>query len=284
MKFAADFRRSAREALYGKWGLAVLAGFIASLLGATSSRSANFSFNLGGIDTGISLDNLKDAITSDLQIGSNGFALIFGLLSIILIVSLVIGIVMFVISSVVGVGYSKFNLELVDKKSPSISNLFSYFPHWQTVALTEFLKGIYVFLWSLPFIITGIIALVALTYLIKDIYIFLWPLLFIPGIIASYSYMMTPYILADNPELSASEAIKISKQMMRGNRWRLFCLKISFFGWSILCILTLGIGFLWLTPYMNAAIAEFYREISGTRHEFNENVEPQAEETYVVYE
>lgn len=258
MKFAADFRRSAREALNGKWRLAVLAGFIASLLGATSSGSVDFSFNLGGIDTGISLDNLTDAITSDLQIGSNGFALIFGLLSIILIVTLVIVIVMFVISSVVGVGYSKFNLELVDKKSPSISNLFSYFPHWQTVALTEFLKGIYVFLWSLLFII--------------------------PGIIALYSYMMTPYILADNPELSASEAIEISKQMMRGNRWRLFCLEISFFGWSILCVLTLGIGFLWLTPYMNAATAEFYREISGTRHEFNENVEPQAEETYVVYE
>lgn len=83
-------------------------------------------------------------------------------------------------------------------------------------------------------------------------------------IIASYSYAMTEYILADHPELSASEAISRSKEMMEGNRWRLFCLEFSFIGWSILCAFTLGIGYLWLTPYKEAAKAAFYREISGT--------------------
>ena len=84
---------------------------------------------------------------------------------------------------------------------------------------------------------------------------------------------MTGYILADHPELTASEAIECSKEMMDGNRFRLFCLQLSFIGWSILCAFTFGIGNLWLTPYRQAATAAFYREISGT--------EKAAEEEYL---
>lgn len=75
---------------------------------------------------------------------------------------------------------------------------------------------------------------------------------------------MTDYILAENPSLSASEAINQSKSMMSGNKWRLFCLEFSFIGWGFLAALTFGIGNLWLTPYRHAAEAAFYREISGT--------------------
>ena len=69
-----------------------------------------------------------------------------------------------------------------------------------------------------------------------------------------------------HPELTASEAIERSKQMMEGNRMRLFCLRFSFIGWELLSALTLGIGGLWLTPYKQAAEASFYREISGTEY------------------
>jgi len=86
----------------------------------------------------------------------------------------------------------------------------------------------------------------------------------IPGIIATYSYAMTGYILAENPEMTASEVLKRSKEMMSGNRFRLFCLQFSFLGWDFLCLLTFGIGYLWLRPYKQAAIAAFYREVSGT--------------------
>ena len=88
----------------------------------------------------------------------------------------------------------------------------------------------------------------------------------IPGIIASYRYAMTPYILLENPGMTANEAIKKSKELMQGNKWRLFCLQFSFIGWSILCVFTLGIGFLWLVPYMEAANAAFYREISAEKY------------------
>ena len=89
-------------------------------------------------------------------------------------------------------------------------------------------------------------------------------LFIIPGIIASYSYAMTPYILAEHPELKAREAMQKSKEMMDGHRWRFFCLQMSFFGWALLSILTLCIGLLWLVPYEYAAYAAFYREVSGT--------------------
>ena len=103
--------------------------------------------------------------------------------------------------------------------------------------------------------------------LLQTLYVVLWSLLFIiPGIIASYSYAMTSFILAENPEMDANEAIGRSKEMMYGNRWRLFCLHFSFIGWDILATLTLGIGNLWLVPYKQAASAAFYREVSGTEY------------------
>ncbi len=84
----------------------------------------------------------------------------------------------------------------------------------------------------------------------------------IPGILATYSYAMVPYILAENPTLPANKAIKRSKELMKGNRWRLFCLLLSFIGWRIVSGLTLGIGFFWEIPYEQASVAAFYRNLT----------------------
>ena len=76
---------------------------------------------------------------------------------------------------------------------------------------------------------------------------------------------MSYYILIDNPGLSANEARKRSMAMMRGNKWRLFCLDFSFIGWIVLCVLTFGILVFWVAPYQEAARAEFYQDlIKGT--------------------
>ena len=94
------------------------------------------------------------------------------------------------------------------------------------------------------------------------VFTFLWSLLFfIPGIIKSYSYAMTMYILADHPEMAPLDAIAESKRIMTGNKWRLFCLDLSFIGWLVLCILTFGILTLWIAPYQQCARAEFYESI-----------------------
>ena len=102
------------------------------------------------------------------------------------------------------------------------------------------------------------------TMLLLYVKTFLWLLLLIvPGIIKSYEYAMIPYILGANPEITLKEAFEKSKKMMEGNKWRFFKLQFSFIGWALLCILTLGIGFIFLSPYQEAAYAEFYLEVKG---------------------
>lgn len=103
-----------------------------------------------------------------------------------------------------------------------------------------------------------------LTMLLKSVYMCLWLLLFIvPGIVKYYSYAMTEYILKDNPELSNNAAIEASMAMMKGNKKRLFLLDLSFTGWSILCVLTFGLGLILLYPYWYTARAAFYEELKG---------------------
>ncbi len=103
-------------------------------------------------------------------------------------------------------------------------------------------------------------------YLLIAIFTALWTLLFIiPGIVKAYSYSMSWYILADTPQMGANAARKRSMELMRGNKWQLFCLHCSFIGWLLLCILTLGILTLWIAPYLQTAQAEFYRDLIAER-------------------
>ena len=242
MKYAADFRRIARNALSGRWTTAVIAGLIASLLGAVASNGPEIEWNINDSGANMGLEFAGQQIYTTgggWNEALTGF--LIGSATLIVLAALVMAAVYFILGSVVGVGYSKFNLDLVDRqKEPKIGTLFGYFIFWKTTVAANFLQGLYVFLWSLLFII--------------------------PGIMAGYSYAMTGYILSEHPELTASEAIAQSRQMMYGNRWRLFCLQFSFIGWDLLCALTLGIGELWLRPYKRAAEAAFYREVSGTEH------------------
>ena len=232
MKYAADFRAIARNALRGKWAIAVIVGLVAVLLGGTANEGPELKLDFDGSRANLKFQLAGQSFPSDM----GGF-LVGGAIYIIL-VALIIAAIHLLLGSVVGVGYSRFNLELVDHNNASFEHLFMYFPYWTNAVCTRLLKSIYIFLWSL--------------------------LLVIPGIIASYSYGMTDYILAEHPEMTAGEAITASKEMMYGHRFQLFCLHFSFIGWAILCTFSLGIGNLWLNPYKNAAIAAFYREVSGT--------------------
>lgn len=242
MKYAADFRSIARNALSGRWAIAVIAGLIASLLGAVDSNGPELKLNINdsGANIGLELAG-RQIYTSGSGWDETLIDFIVGITPFIILAALVMAVVYFILGSIVGVGYSGFNMVLVDRqKGPEIGTMFGYFKYWKTTAVASLLQGLYIFLWSL--------------------------LLIIPGIVAGYSYAMTNYILAEHPELTAGEAIKQSKAMMTGNRWRMFCLRFSFIGWSLLCSLTLGIGNLWLVPYKQAAEAAFYRDISGATH------------------
>ena len=238
MKVSADFRRSAREALRGKWGIAVLAGVIASILGHAGSLPTNFKLSIDLSEAGADLAFAGQKILStnpEAPTLLSDFYELSRFETPIWILSALTIIGVFFLSSIIYIGYSRFQLELYRSPKPEISHLFAYFPHWKTAVTASLLQALYVLLWSL---------------------------LLIPGILAAYNYAMTGFILAENPELSANEAISLSKAMMYGHRWRYFCLEISFIGWDILALFTAGVGNLWLAPYKNAASAAFYSEIS----------------------
>ena len=94
------------------------------------------------------------------------------------------------------------------------------------------------------------------------LYVSLWSLLLVvPGIVKSFSYAMSPFLLVDHPEMGAAESIDESRRLMDGNKWRLFVLCLSFLGWGLLCILTLGILSFWLVPYMHTTLGAFYRSV-----------------------
>ena len=232
MKRAKDFRQKAREVLKGKWGIAVLAGLLASLLCGTTSSGVNFDFNINTSD--IQSIDVEQLIQNLIPQPFRG-VLVGGVLA-VLAIGLVFAAVYYVIGSVVGVGYAQFNLDLHDQNNPAIGTMFSRFSMWKTTAVTRLLRDVYVLLWSL--------------------------LLIIPGIVASYSYSMAEFILAENPGLKPKEALARSKELMHGNKWRLYCLHLSFIGWALLSLLTLGIGVLWLVPYQQASVAAFYRDIA----------------------
>lgn len=145
----------------------------------------------------------------------------------------------FIIGGVVQLGYCKFLLKQHDGADPQFNDVFSEFDRFGTGFAQYFLRELYITLWSLLFII--------------------------PGIIKSLSYAMTPYILAENPGMSANEAITRSRELMDGYKADLFVLRLTFIGWDILAALTLNIGYLWLNPYCNAAEAAFYRQLQANR-------------------
>lgn len=255
---AKDFRKIARDSLRGRWGMAVGAGFVASLLGASTAITTGGSLNFSSTNSDVSTadyeaaqaqaQKIMDFLTSD-QFIQNMLPWLLGMGAVMLIwllVNLIVG-------GAVTLGYAQFNLNLVDDRNPHFSDIFSHIHRlWEGFCM-QFFQGMMVFLWSLLFII--------------------------PGIIASYRYSMTPYILAENMDLSVMEAITESKKMMKGNKFRLFCLELSFIGWDILATLTLGIGDLWVHPYREAARAAFYREITEARYS-NPYVAPEEPDPY----
>lgn len=222
MKYARDFREEALSVLTGRWGLAIGASLLYSILNGGLTGVFTNRIDYSPLLT-TNQDFFWDFLTPLIPI----YAVIF-----------IISIIFSAIGSSVQLGYYSMNLKFYDpNQTPRIGDLFIRFRiFWKAFGL-RLLMGLFVFLWTLLFII--------------------------PGIIASYRYAMAPYIMAENPDIGILEAINRSKQLMDGNKWRLFCLILSFIGWGILAVFTCGIGFLWLIPYQMLAETAFYREISG---------------------
>lgn len=220
---SSDYRTIARDRLAGNWGNAILVTFVAGLLGGMIV-GGGFSFNI----------DLDEYVLQELPRSVLRILMVLGSIASIL------ALVQFILGGVVRLGYVNYMLKLHDRSDrPDLQDLFSQFHRFGDGFCLALLTGLYTFLWSLLFII--------------------------PGIIASFRYAMAPYILAENPDMTASEAIAASKEMMDGHKADLFILELSFIGWQFLNLFTLGIGSFWLNPYMNAAYTAFYRDIAGAR-------------------
>ena len=116
-------------------------------------------------------------------------------------------------------------------------------PNWIRNVLGMFLRGLFTGLWALLFII--------------------------PGIVKAYSYRMVPYIMAEDPDIDALDAITKSRRMMNGHKWNTFVLDLSFLGWGILTVLTLGLaGIFYVFPYKEATEAELFQALKRENAEY----------------
>lgn len=144
-------------------------------------------------------------------------------------------LVSLVIGGPMVLGYIGIALRVIRREAYRMEDLFDGFRNFFTAFLLQLVNSLLVAVWSL--------------------------LLIVPGIVKAFSYALSFYILADNPDWSQSECRRKSEEMMNGHKWRLFCLYFSFFGWWCLCVLTLGILTFWVVPYMDAAMAAFYEDL-----------------------
>ena len=128
-------------------------------------------------------------------------------------------------------------LNMAAGQKPAVGDVFSKFDQFWPAFKVNFLVGLFTALWSLLF--------------------------YIPGIIKGLSYSQATYILAENPGIGAREAINRSKAMMDGHKMDLFVLNLSFIGWYLLCGITFGIAAIWVIPYVNATMTNFYNKVKG---------------------
>lgn len=209
MKTNQDYKNEALAALKGHWAPAVLAAVV-------------YMFIVGGISF---LGEIVDPQTTP-----SGTA--FAISGVVVIISL------FLVAPIeVGI-YNAYKNMLFNGDYAVLPNMFKIgFGKWGRLVWGMLLMGIFEVLWTLLFII--------------------------PGLIKSFAYALTPFILVDNPELSANEAIDLSQKMMKGHKFDLFWLMLSFIGWILLAILTAGIGLFWLVPYMYTSVSAFYQDVKA---------------------
>ncbi|MDR1176062.1 MAG: DUF975 family protein [Treponema sp.] len=153
----------------------------------------------------------------------------------------VLFIVAIIISGPLYLGYYGYFLKRIRGEAVSIKVVFDGFKQFSRAFALMLLTIVFAFLWTL--------------------------LLIIPGIIKSLSYSMAFFVLYDNPNMKPRQALKESIRMMKGYKGKYLGLNLSFIGWVLLGLLTLGIGYLWLYPYMYMTIANFYENIKISQKE-----------------
>lgn len=241
---ASELRAKARESLQGKWGKAALLtlcyglitffiNFVIGLIpiiGSLITFVISLPISFGILVSFIKLKRDEDVTYTDFL--NNGFSNfgkiwgVFGNMVLKMIIPIVL-VVIFLIIFIVGIGGSAAGHMVTTYSSHSYAGMTAGF--------------------------SGVAIIGLIGYFASLIY----------AVIKGYLYSLSYYVLYDNPDKSGKEIVETSESLMRGNRWRFFWLGLTFIGWSILCTFTLGIGLLWLMPYIMVSFVCFYEDLAG---------------------
>jgi len=191
----------------------------------------------------------------------------------------------FIFNGVLILGYAVFVMSVVRRQEIKLELLFSGFSRFGTVFLTYLLILIIVLLWAIPSLILAVFFWFSIySYIHYSISLSFGRLLttvaellvlcaaLIPPLVAIYRYSLVYFLIADNPDISAMETLKLSKTIMRGNIRKRIYLDCRFAGWALLGILSLFIGFLWIGPYWQAAGIRFYEDV---KKDYDKKISPE---------
>ena len=222
-------KMNAKQVLRNNYWMALLVAFVASLLAGGSSNigpTLTFNYTTGSDHYNYQYGYDRAVLPYFGAVAAAAFGFV--------LIAMVVGVLFSVfVSNPVTVGKCRYFMESRVGNAP-FSSLFSAFgdPAYRNVVKVMFMKNLFIFLWSL--------------------------LCVIPGIYKAYQYRMVDYLMAENPYMTYQRALELSRQMTDGEKFNIFILELSFFGWLFLGALACGIGVFFVNPYIEATFAELY--------------------------
>lgn len=209
---------------YNYWKM-VLVALVMTMVGGGGGGGLSFNYSQNA--------NNEDIFGLSRMSNSEAMAFLVGIMVVILVVIVIAAAMSAFLFNPLIVGAQRFFVVSHYRKADLNELGYAFSNSYMNVVKIMFLRSMYVFLWSLLFVI--------------------------PGIIKAYEYLMIPYILAEHPDIDSGQAFAISKQMMDGNKWNAFVLELSFYGWFLLSVLTCGIlSVFYVNPYVYMTLAELY--------------------------
>lgn len=239
-----------RAFLANYWKCVIVSVILLMISGTTIGASSRVTYNAAGSSSPaaeVSVENATETITNTLETNP---VIVWAVVGVVLVVALIAiaistAIDIFLINPI-EIGCKSFFLKNAGDPSAEIDEIKKGFtPNYSRNIKAMFLKGLYTFLWGLLFVI--------------------------PGIMKKYSYRLVPFILAEDDLIEPKDAIRKSMDMMKGHRWEAFVLDLSFLGWIILSVLTLGLLLIfYVHPYMSGTDVEFYKKVKELYQEKTE--------------
>lgn len=222
-------KRNAKQILQRTYGMSFVACLIYGFLSGGVSNVISRISTMGNH----SADELTDIAQNYSMIGTLPYTVLMGLMLIMMVFTVLGLIYSILVAMPVMVGYHRFFMAS-RTENPNLKNLFFSFTcgRYMNILKTMFLQSLYITLWSMLFVI--------------------------PGIIKSYEYYFIPYLMAENPDMDAKRAFELSRMMTEGKKMDIFVLNLSFIGWYLLGALACGVGVLFVIPYQQATDTELY--------------------------